>query len=108
MMTLLSEAISNFLINVDVEAKNNDPFTLYMLSIISTCKREMLATNIQVLPMPAITSPIAKLLVYKMTVTVTVITTASDFGVFFKKVNVLLLNVVMATILIIPSRTGIG
>src|SRR5699024_5973032 len=108
MMTLLSEAISNFLINVDVEAKNSGPFTLYMPSIISICKREMLATNIKVLKMTTLTILITKLLVYNMTVTITIITTASDFGACFKKVNELQLNVVMATIIINPTRTGNG
>src|SRR5699024_12568548 len=89
------------------EAKNSGPFTLYMPSIISICKREMLATNIKEPKMTPITTPIAKLLVYKMTATVTIITTASDFGACVKKVNELQLNVVMATIIIILISTSI-
>src|SRR5699024_1229082 len=108
MMTSLSDAISNFLIKVDVEAKNNGPFTLYMPSISSICTREILATKMKVLKMTPITTPIAKLLVYKITATVTIITTDSDFGACFKIVNELQLNVVIATIIIIPTRTGMG
>src|SRR5690606_42013538 len=63
-----------------VEAKNKGPFTLYSSSSYVTVTREILATKNNALNTTPITTPIAKLCVYKIMTTVRSITRDSDLG----------------------------
>src|SRR5690625_4297673 len=100
----LSKARMNFV----VEAKNKGPFTLYTFISCVTVTREILATKNSALKMTPTTTPIAKLLVYKIIATVMIITNASDFGACFKNLKELQLKVVILTIIITPTKTGMG
>src|SRR5690625_2074029 len=108
MIILLSVMLSNDFINFVVDAKNNGPLTLYTPFSCVTVTREIFATKRSALKITPMTTPIAKFCVYKIIPTVTSMTSVSDRGACFINVNEPQLNVVIATKIMTPTRTGIG
>src|SRR5690625_6300308 len=87
MIILFSVTLSKDFIKFVVDAKNNGPFTLYSALSCVTVTREILATKNSALKITPTTTPIAKFCVYKITATVTSMTSVSDRGACFINVR---------------------